>query len=303
MRYVCTALFVLTLSAAASAQGVVTPFTPTPLQTLNALRVLQPPSAEARLSVDAVLARMMTFDRDRDGKVATGELSERMHGLVARGDKSGDGALDESEVRMLATEHQFTARLPQGGGYGFADSVGLSSRNHIENSIDDLRLAPGVRQEAKRIAIAFVDEFESAAVTNLREALAPVLTAQQLAQLEASLSRFHGVTVVMPSGAIETRSSAPTAAAVTTLLLRQRLQADPMKAVAVAADTFRAERQLDDARRSELVSRLSGLLTEEEGDNLLAALARRPLEKSPGSSLARALPLREVHVAAPSAVR
>ena len=273
------------------------PFTPTPLETLNALRVLQPPSAEARLSVDAVLARMMTFDRDRDGNVATSELSERMQNLVARGDKSGDGALDESEVRMLATEQQFAARLPQGGGYGFADSVGLSSRNHIENSIDDLRLAPDAHHEAMRIAVAFVDEFESAAVTNLRQALAPVITPQQLAQLEASLSRFHGVTVVMPSGVTEARSPAATNAAVTTALLRQRLSAAPMTAVAVAADAFRAERQLDDARRLELVSRLSGLLTEEESENLLAALARRPLAKGPGSSLAQMLPtLRDVQV-------
>ena len=136
MRYGFAAVIVLTLSAAASAQEVFT---------------------QARLSADDVLARMMTFDRDRDGRVATAELSERMQDLVARGDRSGDGALDESEIRMLATARQFAATSLQGGGYGLGDTT-LSSRSHIENSIDDLRLAPNLRAEAKRIALAFVDE-------------------------------------------------------------------------------------------------------------------------------------------------
>ncbi len=271
MRYICAALAIV-ISSAATAAAQVAPL-PT-VRSINSLAQLMPPQAGSRVSVDAVLARMMTFDRDRDGKVTTSELSERMEGLVARGDRTGDGALDESEIRFLATEQQFVARLPQGGGYGFADAAGLSSRNHIENSIDDLRLAPSTSQEAKRIAMAFVDDFEAASVTNLRQALAPVVTAQQLTQLEASLTRFHGVTTVVT----------------TTVRVRQPLQSEEMRAVAAAADAFRSERQLDEARLSELATRLSDLLTVEESDNLRAALARRPLVKGPGSSLARVLP-------------
>ena len=301
MRHGFAALLMLMSSvSAASAQGV----------SIEIPSGFLPPGASAaRLSVDDVLARMMTFDRDRDGRVATSELSERMQGLVARGDRSRDGALDESEIRMLATAQQFAVRSLQSSGYGFADSVGLSSRNHIENSIDDLRLAPSARQEAKRIAMAFVDEFEAAAVTNLRQALAPVITEQQLAQLEASLTRFHGVTtVVMQTVPNETRSSAPVASAssldVSRLLVRQQLPSEQMRAVAAAADAFRSERQLDDARRSELVARLCDVLTSEESENLRAALTRRPLAKGPGSSLARVLPtVRDVQFTAPPAVR
>ena len=223
MRYICAALAIV-ISSAATAAAQVAPL-PT-VRMINSLTQLMPQQPGSRVSVDDVLARMLTFDRDRDGKVATGELSERMQGLVARGDRSGDGALDESELRILATEQQFAVRLPQGGGYGFADTAGQSSRNHIENSIDDLRLAPNTSQEAKRIAMAFVDEFEAASVTNLRQALAPVITAQQLTLLEASLTRFPGVTtVVTPSGANATRTSAPaapTAAALTTVIVGSR---------------------------------------------------------------------------------
>ena len=42
------------------------------------------------------------------------------------------------------------------------------------------------------------------------------------------------------------------------------------------------EALLDEARRSELVTRLRGILTEEENGNLNAALARRPLAKGNG---------------------
>jgi len=300
MRYGFAALFLLTLSAAASAQEVSTRFTAPSLETLNGLlQTVQQQGAQARLSADDVLVRMMTFDRDRDGRVATGELSERMQGLVARGDRSGDGALDESEIRMLATARQFAATSPQGGGYGFLDTT-FSSRNHIENSIDDLRLAPNARAEAKRIALAFVDEFEAGASANLRQALGPIITTQQLAQLEASLST-RGRAVLMTAGvngAVAPAPVAPTRPAVTTALVRQRLSLSPeeLKAVAAAADAFRAEQQFDDAHRIQLVARLSSVLTPEESDNLSAALARRPLIKRPGTvaGVVSAVQVREI---------
>ena len=288
MRYGFAAVFVLTLSASVFAQRV-TEFTRDKLSPADVLQVLQQQGVQARLSADDVLARMMTFDRNRDGRVATGELSERMQALVARGDRSGDGALDESEIRMLATAEQFAVRSLQGGGYGFDDTT-LSSRSHIEDSIDDLRLAPNARAEAKRIALAFVDEFEAAASVNLRQALAPVITEQQLAQLEASLSTRGRVAVMTTgvSGAIARARVALTQAAVTTALARQRrLSPEEMKAVAVAADAFRAEQQFDETRRIQLVSRLSSVLTPEESDNLIAALARRPLIKRSGTVAGR----------------
>jgi hypothetical protein len=228
---------------------------------------------------------MMTFDRDRDGKVATVELSERMQDLVARGDKSGDGALDESEIRQLATAKQFSVR--SFGGYGFGDTSGLSSRNHIENSIDDLRLAPDTTSEAKRLALAFFDEFQTAAAANLRRALAPVIPEHLLAELEAALTRLNGVpTLVAQTSANGTRviSVAPLR------ITQESLSSAQLGAVRDAADAFRAGQQFDDARRSQLVARLSGLLTAEESENLGAALARRPLVKGSGASLAQLMP-------------
>jgi hypothetical protein len=286
MRYGFAALLMLVSAvSAASAQVPLEPAVGGVLPTTRSIKSVKEVVPQSQMNADHVLARLMTFDSDRDGRVAVGELAERMQGLVARGDRSGDGALDESEIRLLATAKQFQVR--SFGGYGFGDTTGLSSRTHIENSIDDLRLAPNARQEAKRIALAFVDEFQTAAAANLRTALAPVIPGELLAQLEAALTRQNGVTtLVMQTSANGTRVLSVARAPVT----QELLSSDQLGAVRVAADAFRAEQQFDDARRSQLVARLAGLLTEEECENLSAALARRPLVKGPGSALVQTIP-------------
>jgi hypothetical protein len=53
--------------------------------------------------VGAITARLMSFDADSDLRVARDELPERMQGLIARGDKNADGALDVGEIRALVT--------------------------------------------------------------------------------------------------------------------------------------------------------------------------------------------------------
>ena len=44
----------------------------------------KPEAVIARVSPDEVVSRMMTFDQDRDGKIARSELAERMQPLMAR---------------------------------------------------------------------------------------------------------------------------------------------------------------------------------------------------------------------------
>ena len=186
MRYTCAALFVLIVSASASAQGV-------------------SPGAQARVSADDVVARLMRFDRNNDFKIAIDELPERMQTLVVRGDRSDDLMLDVREIRwmtQIGPEMPVLFRSPQFGTYGFGDMFGtLSSRTHIENSIDDLRLAPHTAAEAKRIALAQADESEPAARAgagqiliderraNLIARLSGVLTEEERGNLSAALAR------------------------------------------------------------------------------------------------------------------
>ena len=65
---------------------------------------LVPPPPPPRATTDhPMIARLMSFDRDADRRISRAELPERMHALVARGDKNADGHLDLDEIRPLIT--------------------------------------------------------------------------------------------------------------------------------------------------------------------------------------------------------
>ena len=49
----------------------------------------------------AVIERLVSFDVDADHRVSRDELPERMQGLVARGDRNADAALDAEEILAL----------------------------------------------------------------------------------------------------------------------------------------------------------------------------------------------------------
>jgi hypothetical protein len=291
MRHGCAALLLLILFAVpASAQEEVLVSARAPaadssvrLHTLAA----QFERTDAKVTPDQVVARLMTFDRDGDGRVATAELSERMQVIVPRGDTSGDGALDDSELRALTARRlEFVSLALQNrqsfGGYGFGDSVGLlSTRSHIHNTIDDLRLTPDANEEARRIASTFVDQLENAARLKLRGALAPMLTEQQFVELERTLMapgaggrpRLPGE-IEIPCGFCRITSG--------DVLERYQLTSDQRKAAAAAVESFKTDQQLDDARRSALIAQLAYVLSGEESQNFRAALARRPVVKTPG---------------------
>jgi hypothetical protein len=242
----------------------------------------------------------MSFDSNRDGKVAVGELSERMQGLVAKGDRGGDGALDAAEIRSLAVSPQFVQtafRNLQGGGYGFGDTGSLSTRTHIENTIEDLRLTPRANEQARLIGSAFADELENTARANLKAAVAPMLTEAQLAEFDSNIKRGVGTRMVsftLNNGVpaqMQTLQTLLVNAETNSLLRKYQLTSEQMKTATAAVETFKAAQQLDDARRSALVARLSDILSSEESDNFRAALARRPLVKA--AALGRVATLRE----------
>ena len=271
MRYVCAAVLLL--------MPFVSTGTAQERLTLTASKAVS-------LVPEDVVAHLMLFDRNGDGFVEVSELSERMQPLVAKGDRGGDGALDAAEIRSLTASTQ-QLRSQFGGSYGFGDSLGQTSRMHIDNTIDDLRLASAANEEAKRIATAFADELEATALANFRSAMEPILTAEQLAAFEADLTRGGGIGVFA--------SQSGTGPDIQRLVIRMegggfnvvqrathRLNADQMKPLVTASARFQKDMQLDDARRTALVDRLSGILTSEERDDFSAALARRPLVKRSG---------------------
>lgn len=60
-----------------------------------------------------MVARMMSFDKDNDGKLSAAELPERMQGMMTRADKNSDGFLTKEELTAAAPSGP-----PQGEGRG-----------------------------------------------------------------------------------------------------------------------------------------------------------------------------------------
>ena len=121
---------------------------------LALIPLIAAPSAYAQSRASAaplndadMVARIMSFDRNDDGRIEKHELAERMHGLVARGDVNGDAVLDGRELQTLARAQQPPVDhgvIIIAGPYVFADDAGLSSRLRIEGALDDLRLDAGL---------------------------------------------------------------------------------------------------------------------------------------------------------------
>jgi hypothetical protein len=139
-------------SAFAQAPPPLPPNLPPRLEQLLTINTVQFPATGATATVDDVVARLLSFDRDKDGRVTRVELPECMQAILPRGDANFDDALDAGEIRTMSHRPaELTGRgFPQlrGGGYGFADEGSVSSLSHIRGALDDLRLAADRRDKA-----------------------------------------------------------------------------------------------------------------------------------------------------------
>lgn len=262
---------------------------------------IPPPSFVAKASPDDLVARILSFDRNDDGRVTKDELNERMAPLVSRGDVNGDNALDGTELRTMASVP--AAPPPVGvrglpfsiGRYGFADEAGLSPRfSHVQGALDDLRLASSIRAQARRVATDFIGALEASAPLDLWQELEALLTAEQLADVNAhtgsarlpDVGRPDVHRVVFVDGSHITIRGLERAAMFQEIARRLAqfdltpAQNDRLRAAIVR---FNARLRLDDTERSRLVEQMAAILSDEERDNLRAALARRPVVRTEGA--------------------
>lgn len=273
----------LTLSVTASAQAqfrIVTPQTTT------------------HMTPDIVVARLMSFDTNHDGKVARAELPERMQPLLFRGNVNDDDALDSAEVRRLAeAPPPVVAARVQPGRYGFIDEgFQFDSKLHIDGALDDLRLAGVTREKAFEIARGFQEGRTERANADLMAAMTRLLSPAQLAEFKNALNLkpskvpalqvdgvlFFGATAREAEGKqwvfsrIRANNFEPA-----NVIQRAELPDSTRKQAMEAVEQYQARinGRLVDADRHALLDQLRGVLDDQQRDDLRAALERRPLAK------------------------
>jgi hypothetical protein len=141
--------------------------------------------------VEDVIERLMSFDKNKDGKITKDELPERMQYLIAKGDTNKDGALDRDEIRKLATE------LARDGGLGRGrrgrGGPGGPPLGAVERALRDLKLS-GKKQEAASAAVkAYQEELRKLRTLARADLLLKVdalLSAEQIEKLEAAVDRL-----------------------------------------------------------------------------------------------------------------
>ena len=242
-------------------------------------------SSSPVVHIDEVVARMMSFDRNHDGRVAADELLDRMQHLVTRGDADGSGSLDGNEIRSLAGDPPTPITpggFPFSGHYAFGDLSGVSSRSHIEGAIDDLRLPGSIREQAHAVATTFVDTLDEAAVVSLLQEMEDVLTLAQLADFTIAVDREFrsGLVVTRFAGAVTPVNGDVRAIVVLTDPFDRRVaeyELSPEQQARARAVLERFRARFGDAERSALEERLADILSDEERADFRAALERRPL--------------------------
>jgi len=99
-----------------------------------------------------LVERLMSFDRNRDGKVDKRELPPAMQPVLGRADTNNDGAIDKAEARKMFQQAQQGGR---GDGFGRGDRQG---RGRGRNAPDRGGRQGGERQQKPRPADKGKDE-------------------------------------------------------------------------------------------------------------------------------------------------
>jgi EF hand len=108
---------------------------------------------------DDVVARLMQFDKDKDGKLTKAEVTdERLHRLIDRADADHDGFVTREELTTLAAREQSTGRggfgnggpggPPPGGGPG-GPMMGRSRPGEVLSSMLQQRLSLTAEQKTQ----------------------------------------------------------------------------------------------------------------------------------------------------------
>jgi hypothetical protein len=185
------------------------------------------PDQPAPISVDDLVERIMSFDKNKDGKVTKDELPERLHHLIAQGDTNKDGALDRDEIKKLVAargtgrggfgngqfaigEFRVSGSVPgpgpgAPGGFGLGVVQAESGRGpgDIEGVVDDLKLT-GQKKDRALAAVKAHEEnvrkLMNQARADLLQRMKEILSKEELEDFKAALDRPRGGTTIIGGG-------------------------------------------------------------------------------------------------------
>jgi uncharacterized protein YuzE len=115
-----------------------------------------------------LLAALLAFDKNKDGKLTKAEVPERQQGIFDRGDADKNGVLDAAELQKLTTEQAAAPpappmqRGPGRGGFGGLDvaSMLLDADRNGEISADEIANAPNVLKALDKNSDGYITEDE-----------------------------------------------------------------------------------------------------------------------------------------------
>jgi EF hand len=152
-------------------------------------------------TVDDVVERIMSFDKNKDGKITKDELPERLQNLIEKGDTNKDGALDKDEIKKLAVElandrSLFGVGAGRGGAGGRVNPGGGLFIGMIERAVDDLKLPEGRKEKAAAAVKALKEDarkLTEMARASLLVQMSEVLSEEETKKIKGILDRQPGV--------------------------------------------------------------------------------------------------------------
>jgi hypothetical protein len=152
-----------------------------------------------RPTTDDIVERIMSFDKNKDGKITKDELPERMQFLIEKGDTNKDGVLDKEEIKALAAQMAKEGTTLPGagsgggpGGRGRGPAGSGLSLPMVERAVNDLKLADGKKESVAAVVKAQKDDLRK--LTELVRAdllvqISDVLSDEEMAKFKAALER------------------------------------------------------------------------------------------------------------------
>ena len=140
-----------------------------------------PPPPDTAKSALAVRERLLSFDADKDLRLSRDELPERMQGLIARGDKNANGALDFDEIHALIVS---AASERTRVSFRHQPSEGLPG------VISDLKLSPAKHERALAIVHKLAPDANQPAGEDLYNAMKLLLDDEEYGNFAAAAARL-----------------------------------------------------------------------------------------------------------------